>query len=161
MAPRTQPRAKAPPKPSTNAAKCACGGDHSHKAFARTDAPLQRIIASSNAAATPLDYHQAIAAWLAELIPAAKELGMEGPNFMHKVETGLEKRMREEADMQSAANARTPRDVDGGIFHGGLRGRVQEAQHQIKRARKNLGELKIWEEREAARKTLKGPKKNG
>ena len=124
------------------------------------DGPLQEIIECSREAATPLDYHQTISTWVSKLTPAAAKFGLKGPNFMHNVEAGLEKMMREQADMQAAANAKDPRDVDGGMFHGGIRGRVQEAQHQIKRAKAALEELKKWEAQEARRLAAKAAAKN-
>ncbi len=155
MATRTPKKAPPhPPPPAPKIAPCRCGGDHGQEAFAKLDKPLQEIIECSRQAANDADtYQEGLSTWIAKLTPAAAAaLGWKGPDFMGNVDRGLEKLMRDQADMQSAANRKEPRDVQGGIFHGGIRGRVQEAQHQIARARASLSELKKWDAQQARKK---------
>jgi len=63
--------------------------------------------------------------------------------------------MHEELDMQMRATAISPKDKEGGIHHGWMRGRIEDAIERLQEADKALREMKDYEEKQAARRAAK------
>ncbi len=140
--------------------KCKCGESHNKAQYNKERKPLDVIIEASKKAADADDYASGLSEWVATLRSVASHFGVKDSDKhpMRKLSEALESKMRKEAAFQSDANrpkVRSEGDKEAGMFHGGLRGIVQEAQHHISRARKNLEELRKWEAKEAKRRASK------
>lgn len=152
-----QKKRKAKPAPVVSAHTCPCGGDHSRAKGEEKLAPTEEIIAASEEAQTSTDeWKPILKGWVARLTAAAGKLGVKRTKlFFQELDGRLEALKRDELAMQMRANATVPRDPEGGIHHGWLRGRYEEAQYRIGRADAHIKELREWDEKEAKRKAKK------
>jgi hypothetical protein len=146
-------KAKPAPVVSTHTT-CPCGGDHSRAKGEEKLAPTEEIIAASEEAQASTDEWKLILkGWVARLTAAAGKLGVKLTKlFFQELNARLETLKRDELTMQMRANATVPRDPEGGIHHGWLRGRYEEAQYRIGRADAHIKEP---EGQEAERKAKK------
>lgn len=144
------------PPTSANPFGCSCGGDHSRKRGEEKVQPIEDIIAASEEAQHALEYKEGLSTWVRKLTAAAGRIGVPRvKGFWEKLAARLEELKRDELRMQMRSTAITPRDAEGGIHHGWMRGRVEEAQYRIERANTNLRELQEYEEKQAAKQAAK------
>lgn len=137
--------------------ECPCGTDNAHREggnYQPTFDALNRIIADSRKAADATEFEPAYSTWVANLRAVAPTFGAAG---YKDLKDKLEAMMRQEADWQAAGYREG--DKVAGEVHGGRRGLVQEAQHQLLRAQEKLGEMKRWEGKQAREKAAKKKEK--
>lgn len=132
---------------------CPCGGNHSRAAGEAKVAPIEAIVEASIEAKKAGDYQPALRTWVTKIRGPAYFIGTaKGAGFWPKLDARLRQLMREELDMQMRATAISPKDSSGGIHHGWMRGRIEDAIGRIMEADKQLRELKAYEDRQAARR---------
>lgn len=146
------------PKPKKKKYECPCGTDNAHKEggnYQPTFDALNRIIADSRKAADAGEFEPAFSTWVANLRAVGPTFQAEGyKDLKEKLET----MMRQEADWQAAGYREG--DKIAGEVHGGRRGLVQEAQHQLLRAQEHLAEIKRYEAKKKKEKDAKKKEKD-
>lgn len=147
------------PRTAANPHGCPCGGDHTRARGEEKVAPIEAIVEASIEAKGAYEYKPALQAWISKIHGPAYLIGTpKGPGFWEKLDARLKELMHEELDMQMRATAISPKDKEGGIHHGWMRGRVEDAIGRIMEADKSLRELKAYEEKQAARRAAKAKK---
>lgn len=154
----TKRKSKTVPAPTpVSPSGCACGKMHLRSVGEEQIAPIESIIAASEEAQFSTDeWRDVLKRWISRLTAEANKIGVKRTkDFFQKLDARLEELKRGELAMQMHANSISPRDVEGGIHHGWLRGRYEEAQYRIARADGHIKEIREWDKKEADRKAKK------
>lgn len=126
---------------------------------AKSATALQRIMIAGDRAALCTEEAADRTAFLASLASAAADLGVQvadgadGANVIELLKSALRDLFHQAAEAQAAANNASPRDVAGGILHGGRRGEAENALYWIDRGLAKLDELRVFEARQSARRS--------
>jgi len=131
---------------------CPCGGDHTRAKGEQKVAPLEMIVDASIKAKGATEYRPELRTWISKIRGPAYVIGTEkGAGFFEKLHARLNVLLQEELDMQMRATKISPKDTEGGIHHGWMRGCVEEAIARLQEADKYFRELKAFETRLAER----------